>query len=217
LSEFQNVLINTTPIPVLLDKLPGRSQSDLHRDRILYIFDHLAEMSEMGSPVFVFAHILAPHPPFVFGENGELVKSNGDFGLMDGAQWMEITRDEYRENYRRQLIFISKKASETIDEILSSSPKPTIIVLQADHGPGSRLDWENPDGVFLKERMSILNAYYLPDSDYKQLYDGITPVNTFRLIFNQYFHADYELLKDESYFSGWFHPYKFMNVTNDVE
>lgn len=217
LSEFQNVLINTTPIPVLLDKLPGRSQYDLHRDRILYIFDHLAETTEMGSPVFVFAHILAPHPPFVFGENGEPVKSNGDFGLMDGAQWMDITRDEYRENYRRQLIFVNEKARETIDEILSNSPEPTIIVLQADHGPGSRLDWENPDEVFLKERMSILNAYYLPDSDYKQLYDGITPVNTFRLIFSQYFHADYELLKDESYFSGWFHPYKFMNVTDDVE
>jgi hypothetical protein len=130
---------------------------------------------------------------------------------------MGITRDEDVENYRRQLVFVNKKTRETIDDILSNSSKPTIIVLQADHGPGSTLDWENPDETFLKERMSILNAYYLPDSDCKQLYDGITPVNTFRLIFNQCFHADYELLKDESYFSGWFHPYKFTNVTDAVK
>jgi hypothetical protein len=217
LSEFQNVLINTTPIPVLLNNLPNQSQHDLHRDRLLYIFDHLADPMEMSSPVFVFAHIIAPHPPFVFGERGEPIKPGGNFSLADGAQYADLTPDEYVENYTRQLIFVNKKAQEAINDILSTSPEPPIIILQADHGPGSMLDLENPDEAALKERMSILNAYYLPDSDYEQLYDGITPVNTFRVIFNRYFGTDHELLQDQCYFSGWFHPYNLVNVTKDTE
>jgi len=216
LSEFQNVFINTTPIPVLLDKLPGKSQYDLHRDRLLYIFDHLADATEMDVPVFVFAHIIAPHPPFVFGEHGEPVNPDGNFALTDGAQWMNRTKYEYIENYTRQLAFVNKMMKEVINDILGSS-EPTIIILQGDHGPGSMLDWENPSEAFLKERMSILNAYYLPDGDYEQLYDEITPVNTFRMVFNQYFDANYELLEDEVYFSGWFRPYEFINVIRDTE
>lgn len=217
LSEFQNVFINTTPIPVLLDKLPGRSQYDLHRDRLLYIFDHLADTTEMDSPAFVFAHIIAPHPPFVFGEHGEPVNPDGNFALMDGAQWMNYTEYEYIESYTRQLVFVNRRMKEVIDDILCGSSEPAIIILQGDHGPGSMLDWENPSGAFLKERMSILDAYYLPDGEYRQLYDEITPVNTFRMIFNQYFDANYELLEDEIYFSGWFRPYEFTNVTRETE
>jgi len=31
-------------------------------------------------------------------------------------------------------------------------------------------------------------------------YETITPVNSFRIVFNLYFDTDYELLKEESYF-----------------
>ena len=49
--------------------------------------------------------------------------------------------------------------------------------------------------------MAILNAYYFPDQNYKNLYQRITPVNTFRLIRKQYFGQDIDLLPDRSYFS----------------
>ncbi len=78
------------------------------------------------------------------------------------------------------------------------------------------LDWENPDETSLRERMSVLNAYYLPNNGHKQLYDEITPVNTFRIIFNYYFNMNNELLEDRNYFSGWFHPYNFIDVTDDT-
>jgi len=217
LSEFQNVFINTTPIPVLMDKLPGKSQYDLHRDRLLYIMDHLADTTEIDSPIFVFAHIIAPHPPFVFGEHGERINPGRNFLLADGAQYANLTQDEYMKNYIGQLIFVNEKIKETIDAILSSSSEPPVIILQGDHGPGSMLDWENPDQTILRERMPILNAYYLPGEDgHEQLYDEITPVNTFRVIFNQYFGMNYELLQDKSYFSGWFHPYDLVDVTGEI-
>ncbi len=221
LSDFQNVLISATPIPFLLDLLPNRSQYDLRRRELLYIFDKLPDVTEITSPTFVFAHLIAPHPPFVFGECGEPVQPNRQFTGAEGSDFISLggTADEYIRDYKRQLIYTNKKTKETIDRIISNSPEPPVIILQSDHGPASALDWENKNNtdLNLKERMSILNAYYLPGYNHEQLYDEITPVNTFRIIFNQYFGTEYELLKDQSYFSTMKRPYKFINVSDRMD
>jgi len=222
LSAFDNALINTTPVPFLLRKLTGllRQQSitqyDFHRKKILYAFHKLGDICEQKGPIFVFVHILAPHQPFVFGEDGEsVIPAKKYFDL-----WHTIdtgkNRDEYIQRYKRQLTFVNKKLVETIDKIISNSPEPPIIILQADHGPASMLDCENLNNTNLKERMSILNAYYLPGSGHKELYEEITPVNTFRIIFNHYFGTDLELLEDKCYFSAWTHTYRFIDVTDKI-
>ena len=213
LSEFENLLLNSTPIPLLLNKLPEKSQHHLHRERLLYAFEHLADPAKLDAPVFVFAHIMAPHPPFVFGENGEKIESNKKFSFADGTVVMD--KDEYVEGYRNQVIFINKKMKAAIDEIMSKSPEPPIIILQADHGPAlycTRLDRV----TYHKEKMSIFNAYYLPGSGHKKLYNEITPVNTFRMIFNHYFGTDLELLEDKSYYSEYVYPYEFIDVTDET-
>ncbi len=45
----------------------------------------------------------------------------------------------------------------------------------------------------------ILNAIYAPKASEGTFYSGMTPVNTFRQIFNVYFEADLELKPDRSY------------------
>jgi hypothetical protein len=217
LSESQNLLINATPLRTLMDKLPVKSQCDLHRDRLLYIFDQLPGVGGADPPVFVFAHIMAPHPPFVFGKEGKPVRCAGGFSYDDGSHYIEDgDGDEYRQSYKRQLTFINKKTREAIDRILAVSSNPPVIILQSDHGPGSTLEWDDPQKSSLEERMSILNAYYLPHDGHELVYDEITPVNTFRIICNHYFGTGYELLGDQSYFSDHQHPYKFINVTDQA-
>ncbi len=206
LDEFQNELINYTPIPLVFNKL---SRFHARRKRILNTFEHLANMSRKKGPLFIFAHIIAPHTPFVFGENGE--PTSLQINLTKLAQKTKDQRNEYIEGYKRQLIFINKKVQEMIDRIIINSPDPPIIILQSDHGPLSQLGLES----IYKERMSILNAYYLPNNGQKLLYDNITPVNTFRIIFNYYFGANLKLLIDESYYSTFDQPYKFISVTNN--
>jgi len=107
------------------------------------------------------------------------------------AQWTNSVWQPlgYEEGYVGQLIFINKKVETLVDEILSKSDVPPIVILQGDHG----IRWGKGRGI------DILNAYYLPGKDNQLLYESITPVNSFRIIFNLYFGTNYDLLEDEGY------------------
>jgi hypothetical protein len=96
---------------------------------------------------------------------------------------------------------------------MKASNGKAIIIVQSDHGPGLVMkkpsDWYN-------ERMRIFNAYYLPGQK-AGLYPTITPVNTFRVLFRDYFGADLPQLKDESYCSPeWTKPFMWHDVTGEV-
>jgi hypothetical protein len=63
--------------------------------------------------------------------------------------------------------------------------------------------------VLVRERAAILNAYYLSGGDDSHLYPDITPVNTFRVVFNTAFGTDLSLLEDTTYISTYTYPYAF--------
>ncbi|MCJ7608209.1 hypothetical protein MUP00_00870, partial [Candidatus Bathyarchaeota archaeon] len=65
----------------------------------------------------------------------------------------------------------------------------------------------------LTERTGILNAYYLPADSRSKLYPSITPVNTFRLIFDSCFGTHYGLLPDRVHFSTYEDRFRFVDVT----
>lgn len=180
-----------------------------HRERTLFIFEQLREISAIPGPKFVFVHFLPPHPPFVFDAEGEPIVQKHKYGLRDGSDFMGTT-EEYIQGYRDQVSFMNSQVSKAISAILSSSKTTPIIILQGDHGPGAHLDWDSPENSDLEERFSILNAYLLPGVEEPILYESISPVNTFRLIFSFYFGEDYPLLPDESYFSTTHAPLEFI-------
>ena len=186
------------------------------RTRILKTFSELAKIPELEGKKFIFAHITSPHPPFLFDAQGEPVNDT-KFELA-GPVWGE------KNYYLNQLIFVNKKVEELVDQILQNSRIAPIIILQSDHGSYGTFysdDFLVGDQVtdeMLKERMRNFSAYYLPsDSEDDLVYDSITNVNTFRLIFNMYFDTKYEFLDDQIYFSSWDYPYKFINVTDKVK
>ena len=217
LSLFQVILIESTPIRIILERLKIKKGLDRHREGILFVFDKI-ELSKNEDRKFVFAHIVSPHMPFVFGKNGE--RTNLDHSIFDKIvprhRWMGDLAPLYRDYYRKQVIFLNKKVRHMIDAILANSSEPPIIILQADHGPASMLDQESMERTNLKERMTILNAYYLPGGGDKKLYPSISPVNTFRIIFNHYFKTNYPLLEDKSYFSTKSQTYNFIDITDKV-
>ena len=207
LNDFSGELVYNTPIAVLIELFANQSfQNILHRRRVLYSFEHLSDTLQMQQPIFVFAHIACPHSPFVFDEDGRPV------GSVTGPA-------DFPERYIQQLKYVNKRVIGLVDELLANSPQRPVIVLQADHGIRWNLNKVEPQKntpKIYKECFSILNAYYLPDYDYSQLYDSISPVNTFRVILNHYFGTEFELLKDESYFSTRKQSYNFINVTAEL-
>jgi hypothetical protein len=213
-NELEIRLLTSTPMPWLAVQGSFFDLYDVHRHKILESFDLLADTTQSPGPRFVFAHILAPHGPFVFDEHGNEIQPKQQFDLQAGP--VDFDSDEYRKGYIGQLIFTNDKVKSILNNLLAESSRPTIIILQADHGPASLLDWDEPTNTQFKERLAILNAYLLPGDGTASLYDEITPVNTFRLIFNEYFGTDLEQLEDESYFSTRERPYEFINVTDAV-
>jgi hypothetical protein len=213
INAFQNQLLSATPIPEIFGLLHLKDQFELHRQRINYALDEIANRPNVEQPVFTFVHILAPHPPFVFDAAGGSTVNQGIFIIKDGDQYFG-SKDDYLEGYRDQLQFISLRIGQIVREVLDHSKRPVIIILQGDHGPGSGLNQGNWEKSDIPERLSILNAYYFPNQDYRQLYPQISPVNSFRVIMNQYFGTSFDLLEDRSYFVSLYDPYTFVDVTN---
>jgi hypothetical protein len=223
-NDFMMVLTQTTILKAFEHYFGLGYINYQERQRRLETFSQLGNLNNIEGPKFIFAHIMCPHPPFLFGANGEHLLS-ADLE-MTGNIWLQKT------NYLNQVIFVNKKVEIMVNEILKNSETSPIIVIQGDHGPAStatdhlsRLTghdhdhgdstWvENPTNNMIKERTRILNAYYLPSGGNRLLYDSITPVNTFRLIFNYYFNTNYELLDDSTYWSSYHQPFKFLNVTD---
>jgi hypothetical protein len=194
--DFHWMLMDMTPLRILLPNLGSWNSYEFLRERTRFTLDHLPDIAAIKEPTFTFAHIVCPHPPFVFGEHGEDVSNRRrayNHPIPGG--------EDYRSGYASQAKYITEQIEPTIDRILARSPEPPIIILQSDHGSGLRHHLDSLEDTDLHERMSILNCYYFPDRNYERLNDRITPVNTFRVVLDQFFGAKLPLLEDRNYFS----------------
>lgn len=211
LNEYQEVLLQNTP---LVHLYPGLLY-DHHRNRITFTLDHLAGAALSEQPRFVFAHLYIPHPPFVFDEEGNHIHVPRLFTKYDadGYKLKGGTTPEYQMMYVDQLSYLLDQILMLVDEIFAETEKAPIIIIQGDHGPGSTITQHHLEKYNLDERFSIMNACYFPDQDYSTLYAGITPVNTFRVVFDQFFGTDLGLLADKYYFSTVFEPYNYTDMT----
>lgn len=216
---FQRLLITTTPFGSLLPVPKSLDRFETIRERVLYTLEHLPDVADDPASTFTFAHFMCPHPPFLFGEDGEDIRERDNAPYRgEGRKFDGLTSETqvYQRGYRDQAIFITKRIEETIDRILAKSKSPPIILLQSDHGSGMNLDTSRLEKTDLMERMTILSASYFPERRYDRLYESISPVNTFRVVFDTFFGANLSLLPDKSFFSTWDEPYKFYDVTRQV-
>lgn len=216
-AEFRSALADTTLLSLLTP--PDQADEDpettdfplLARSHTLFAFERLEDASHRPGPTFVFAHILVPHPPYVFDIDGTLPTAEERDGRPS------------KEEYVRQLQWANQRVLRAIDELLdvpAGDPQP-VIILQADEGPfparfasnEREFDWLNATPDEIQKKFGILNAYHLPGVDLAKLgfYDRISPVNAFRIVFNAYFGADLPLLADTTYLSpDYDHAYDFV-------
>jgi hypothetical protein len=211
-SLFVDALVYKTPIRRSQRALEG--QFEVRRRQLVGAFSDLKRLAKRGSsPRFVIVHVLAPHPPFVFGPNGEPRRPDSPYVLSDGSHFIENvgSAEEYRAGYRDQAEYIGKLTIDAIDALLAES-RDAVVIVQGDHGPKSGLDQESAANTDMGEVLPILNAYYVPDKVRNELYDEITPVNSFRALFRGLFAMDLPQVDDKSYYSPWSAPLDFVEV-----
>jgi Sulfatase len=179
--------------------------------RVRRQLDDVLRLVPEPGPKFVFLHVLVPHPPYVFDSDGSYV-----------------TRDQERqrsfaENYRNQTLAANAMIRRLVDGILRDSASPPVIIVQGDEGPyppgtaSDTFDWRTATASQLRVRSGILNAYYLPGVDENVLYPSISPVNSFRVVFNTYFDTKLPLLPDRTIrHVSDLQPFAFDDITNDV-
>lgn len=181
LDGLSNLIVNQSmvrPFSYLLYQQYG-DIDDYHRNSTVYTFAKLQDVVKMKGPKFVYAHILCPHTPFTFDQNGEPVNINNKYN------WKN------KKYYLDQYIFVNKQIVKMVDHIFSSSIKPPIIVIQSDHGPRPQFG-QNPSTRFTipEEHMyRIFYTYYLPNGEGKYLPETVDPVNTFKMIIDTYLKA----------------------------
>jgi hypothetical protein len=206
---YRNALVNSFNLELLKQSILCKPVVDnnlaeiLKREEILRQFEELGNVSNLQGPTFVYAHILIPHPPYVFDRDGNepsLVPS----ALQTGSE---------EKLYLDQLIFASKMTQKIIDKILAHSQKEPIIIVQGDHGPRNT---ERNEEESRRLQMSILNAYHFPVGGSLLLYDFITPVNSFRIMLNYYFGQHLPMLEDESFFSSRPDSKTLIRMTNQL-
>ena len=172
-------------------------------------FAYLENSTRIEGPKFVFAHILMPHGPYVFEADGSTAPGT----VSDMRTWNLNSIPPYVA----QVQATNAMTLDFVDTLLRKRTRPTIIVIQADHGtlfPATgNLD---PETTLHRRRHSILNAMYYSEGQLEELYPSISSVNTFRVVLDKAIGADLPLLADRSYFSKYNTPYKFTDVTDSI-
>ena len=198
LNEFEFKLFVSTFIGDVLAVAAPDLASSQHRDWINFQLHALGQIAatESDAPRLVLGHIPAPHQPTAFGPNGEpIVVPIGRFFYADSPLERGQPIDEFARMYRDQLGYLNERFLEMVDAILANSQEPPVIVLWADHGSASRVDWvvtspTEADPEFLRERTSTLFASLTPGRT-DVFPDDITPMNIFRLLADAYLGTDY--------------------------
>lgn len=146
---------------------------------------------------FVLAHLRLPHSPYVYDENGNIMQN----------------KDKYDKSaYLSQLKFAETKMLEIIDRIQSHSPDAVIIMI-SDHGYRGEINWENPKKIDYIRGFNTIASFYFPDSNEK-IPSEISSVNIFRVFFNSYFNADFEILENKHMWYTDDKPYNHIKISD---
>jgi hypothetical protein len=221
LSSFGTKFIGTTLLtpffPNGVSNIPFLSLMDereVTRKLRLEKFETLKNLPTTNTPRFVFAHILMPHPRYVFDENGGPVSRD-----------MEMKVDN-RELYIGQLKYTNKLIRDAIDTLLVQTQGKAIIIIQSEEGPypwtGPEFDqndwpWNAATNEELRVKLGIFSAFYLPGVGKEKFDTTKSPVNTFRQVFNIYFGENNPMLPLKYYrIPNNYLPYQHIDITDII-
>jgi hypothetical protein len=210
-SEFMQVLHDTSMAP-LFDQFVEHGSGERppftrHRESARFQFRQILRQAGAPGRRFVFAHVLLPHPPYVFHPDGSDLLGDDSLAMPEEAR------------LRQQLPYTNARIRQVVETLLSRPPaEQPIIIIQADEGPFLCGNADCIDGSpeTYGIRFGVLGAYYLPGLDIELAADH-SSVNTFRTVLREYFGADLPDLPNRSF--DWpdnDHIYDFFDITDQL-
>jgi len=185
LTEFEALALRTMAVSILIDGevfpavgrwLEAAPKVDRY-NHIVAMFSALESVSGLPGPKFVLAHLRVPHDPYLFAADGSFLSD----------------QTSHNPGYPDQVRCVNARLLPIVDDILARSGVPPVILIQGDHGsPEFRAD---------ARRMAILNAIHLPGPGKTMLYPTLSPVNSFRIVFDATFGTSFGTLPDVSWLS----------------
>jgi hypothetical protein len=178
--EREVAILGATPLTTLLPALGVRlspvrgylSPEDVVRE---------VGRERSARPVFSYAHLLTPHPPYRYLEGCAL---RGDLTDPEIDYWGEAA-GEGGEQYGQAVECLNRSLLRAIDRIEAEDPN-AIIVIQGDHGPKFGIEFHRPLSDWSQEqldaRFAILNAHRLPAGCRARDERAELAVNTFRIV-----------------------------------
>jgi hypothetical protein len=173
-------------------------------------FEMIPALAESDRPVFVLAHLTVPHEPYLY--DAECRHRQPYWPAVDTGR----EESAVKAAYVAQVQCVNRKVETLVRAIAARSARPSIILLQSDHGHGlfgrdvPPLSEVDPRRV--ADRTDIFAAYRLPGAPPDLVHDSIGPVNAMRAVMRYYYGFDLPPLPDVSYWSSANRPYDFTRV-----
>ncbi|MEJ8842728.1 sulfatase-like hydrolase/transferase [Lacibacter sp. H375] len=164
------------------EKRNNNHRDDLHQTTLL--IKNSCAMKK-PKPQFVYAHYQLPHDPYIYDSLGNLKQVD---------KTVTYTEEEQPAAFIEQVKFANKIIQQLVTHIKQTNKPNTVIIIEGDHGFRNIY---GKKGYMIYENFS---SFYFPDGNYKDLYPTISPVNSFRVVLNNFFDANLPLLKDSSIF-----------------
>jgi hypothetical protein len=198
----------------------GRKARADHLRRFETIMRTLPAAASAPHPRYIYAHLGAPHPPFLHDARGVRGAAPPFFTLDDGSHLVNpsgLTAAAYRSAYIEQLRHVNRRVQPMLDELLRRARRPLAILVHSDHGPGSQWQWDDLAAGNGHERSGILCALYSSDGGFADVRDDVSAVNLLRALLSRQAGCDLPPLPDRVYLSTWRRPYDFLEVTASLK
>ena len=206
LNEFEQALISRTIFMPLISTSRSVKHLRISKfDLIVRTLEQLGSVAKEDGPKFVFYHIMSPHAPFCFDENGGMMPQHPvyeAFARVEDKLLLPGYDAWFMENYPSNVAGLNIYVKAAIKSILDESAGNAIVIIQSDHGSSSGLDPHSAGRTDAVERFGILNAIFLPANFPSHgLEQTMSSVNTFRIVLRNIFDIDLPTLENRAFYS----------------
>ncbi len=211
-NEFDNGVLAMTPIPFVFRRFsPGLMHfSAFDRERIVWSLQYMTKIHIEKGPKFVFAHLMSPHRPILFGPNGETIENFPDL-----EQLRMSDPEKAAEGVRGQTQYLHTHLRKIVGSLKEHSGGRAIILINSDHGE-ALAPYDDEINHVWQQNANLLALYLPPEMDRSQLEDEQSLVNTYRIILNAAFGTELPLLEDRIFYSSGNYRFRFRDYTDSL-